>query len=828
MSSLPEPTARRKPFGRNARTYRELGWLGTLPLPPGQKSPPPAKFTGGGKPHPADHKVDDWCREQPGGNIALRLAEVPREFLAERDDLLPIFAGNNVDGWELIGIDVDDYGEKHGLAELRELEAELGELPDTAMSTARWASWAQHRSAIRVYLVPMGYRFMGKASDAIEIIQKRHRFMVVYPSTNPDAEGAMYEWRWGNTDSGALAEFEDGIPGIDDVAVLPETWFTYLTHGGQAETDDPISELTDLELEEWIKRRPLYGAEPCQRMKSAVARRISRIEASSSSHTELTPAHWELLSLAAEGHAGLEWALNEVNPVWWKIAQPKRDLDEMRGEIFRSLTGALSKIQPRYQMADGPDYVPDDKCAAGAGDVDAWAAKADNAEGPDDELPTQAEMEAFWSARDSLKHIYTASIARQMDPRGVLAAVLVRVVCSIPPRVTLPGFTASRASLNLHAALVGPSSGGKSSSVSVAKLAVTVSPEPEVTSLGSAEGIAKQYAYWDKTSKAMVTHTDTLLFNDTEVESVEALSKRQGSSVMSQWRKTFTGEQLGFGYGAFEHRILVRPHTYRFGQVLGIQTGLAGWLFDQFQMAAGTPQRILWAPVIYPQMPRPEDLPEAPDEPITLPEWPKPGHDDGTKLKWDVKDVSQEPKESLLKQHELGVPTSVEMTIREARHKTHMGMADPLAGHSTLTRLKVAGGLMWLDGRTDKITDEDWELAGVVMRVSTATRVDVQKTLAANRSMANRQRAHVEAERDEVKEDYKRDKNVARVAEGIRRALRKKNCLRRNNINRCFRSDERQYVEPALELLERVGDIECKDIEYQGRKGTEYWLKEGR
>jgi hypothetical protein len=227
-----------------------------------------------------------------------------------------------------------------------------------------------------------------------------------------------------------------------------------------------------------------------------------------------------------------------------------------------------------------------------------------------------------------------------MDPRGVLTVELVRAICSIPPYVTLPAITAARASLNLHAALCGQSSGGKSSSVGVARLAIAITPEPEETTLGSAQGIPKQYAYWDGKKKEIVTVTNTLLFNDTEIESVEELSKH--GPLMSQWRKTFTGEQLGFGYGSREHRIPIRAHKYRFCQILGIQPELAEWLLKGIQAAAGTPQRILWAPVVYPDMPPPEDLPEWPGQ-LLLPIWPaasinddgKPSDEgEGISLKW--------------------------------------------------------------------------------------------------------------------------------------------------------------------------------------------------
>ena len=72
--------------------------------------------------------------------------------------------------------------------------------------------------------------------------------------------------------------------------------------------------------------------------------------------------------------------------------------------------------------------------------------------------------------------------------------------------------------LDLHVALVGPSS-GKSSSVAVAKQAMAVTPERGVT-LGSGEGIAKQYAYRNNRAKRLRRLQTALLFTDTEIESV--------------------------------------------------------------------------------------------------------------------------------------------------------------------------------------------------------------------------------------------------------------------------------------------------------------------
>jgi len=443
-----------------------------------------------------------------------------------------------------------------------------------------------------------------------------------------------------------------------------------------------------------------------------------------------------------------------------------------------------------------------------------------------DRQETNDDMEAFWSARDIHKHIYAAALAQQMDPRGVLAVSLVRAICSIPPYVTLPGITATRASLNLHAALCGPSSGGKSSSVGVGRMALAITPEPEETTLGSAEGIAKQYAYWNAKAKEIVTVTNTLLFNDTEIESVEALSKR-GASLMSQWRKTFTGEQLGFGFASREHRIPIRAHKYRFCQILGIQHEMAEWLLKGTQKAAGTPQRILWAPVVYPDMPRPEDLPEWPGQ-IKLPQWPALAGDDGFKLKWSCGgNVNEYADDNLLREHELKVPEEIWVMVRQARWKFHHGEVDDLSGHSTITRLKVAAGLMWLDSRTDAITMEDWDLAGVVMKVSNATRAEVQKTLAARVADANIARALSEGQRAMVVDDLKRDKAIKRVATGRVKWLQKQDDGKAVNVlMRRFSNDDKQYVWPALEWLEKEKKvIELRPTTYNGQDGYTVHLR---
>lgn len=837
--SIAKPASGR-PFRDAAEKYRASGFLGTLPLPPGEKNPPPKGFTGSGRPDPTNEQVRAWRRDNGDGNIALRLAEVPHEVTNKRD--LPFaYAGNNVDGWELLGIDVDDYKGKHGLRELRELEAEHGPLPPTAMSTARWAGWDEHRSAIRVFLVPKGYRFMGKAAPSIDIVQKRHRFMVAAPSTNPDADGVQYEWRYCATDSTteALREFDGGLPNVatGDVALLPESWFAHLSRGGTVESDDAVSGLSDVELNDWLETLG-YDAEPCERMRGAVAKWLERLDESASSHDKLFPAHNELLNLAAEGHAGIEWALNQFHPAWWAHVSANRggDPETASAEINRSITGALDKIQPGYKGLGRPE----DTCAVDTGrfDCDGLAARllADDGAAVD-------EFEAFWSTRPELTRLRQFARARLTGPWSTFGAVLARAVATIPPSVVLPPTVGDHASVNLFVALVAPSGFGKGASEAVAEAFLDMAVEPFVATPGSGEGLLKQYAYKKRPRNQdpeQVNLRNSAIFTVPEVDTFAALSGRSGATLMPELRKAWMGERLGFGYADAEKAVAIMAHRYRMTMVVGVQPGRGGTLLHDTD--GGTPQRFLWLPTTDPDAP--DDPPEEPER-WKLSAWPA-VHEPVADVTADpdtdeTNESGARPKFAVAKDfyrleepaqrsafHVLDLPPTVSQEIRAEHLAKRRGDTDgnALDSHAMLARLKVAVGLMWLNGRTDKINEEDWSLAGTVLAVSNATRSTVLSALSSNATKAAEARGRQDAVREVVKEDVLRDRKIARLSEGIRKKLRAENDQPINKLSKQFRGPDRALVRPTLELLQEVGDVELRPIEYQGNTGEVAHLKE--
>lgn len=185
---------RGRPFKNKAKEYLKKG-MHPIPLPSGQKFPPPTGWTGRSAPAVTFSQIDEWLSESDarGGNLGVHMYDVILPDGSPK--MIPDPSG---DGGEdsspalvpatLIGIDVDHYDDKTGGDTLRRLERKFGELPPTWTSSSR----DDGVSGIRYYLAPASMEYMGKVGDSIECIQKKHRFAVVYPSWHP--KGGQYVW----------------------------------------------------------------------------------------------------------------------------------------------------------------------------------------------------------------------------------------------------------------------------------------------------------------------------------------------------------------------------------------------------------------------------------------------------------------------------------------------------------------------------------------------------------------------------------------------------------------------------------------------------------
>lgn len=373
----------------------------------------------------------------------------------------------------------------------------------------------------------------------------------------------------------------------------------------------------------------------------------------------------------------------------------------------------------------------------------------------------------FWTSRPVLQHTRDFARGRRVCPWSTLGVVLVRAVCHIPPHVYLPPLVGGRTSANLFCALVGPSGVGKGGSESAGRDAITYEGhseygDPYLTELplGSGEGISRTF------SGDGSLHT--ALFTAPEIDSLAALFARQGSTLEGELRKVWMGETLGFTNSDKKTRTFVERLSYRAGMIVGVQPLRAHTLLDGAD--GGTPQRFIWMPVLDSQ--RPTERPDTP-EPIavTIPEW-MPG--------------------------DLTVPEIAGRAIDEHQAAIHAQDpdVDPLAGHALLCRLKVACGLMILDGRAD-LDEDDWQLAGHVMAVSDHTRQAVQQATRDKARQSNRARALAAADRDEIVSDRK----LHRARTTVLRKIDARGQLTKNQLRMAMKADIRDYLDTAISDL---------------------------
>lgn len=337
------------PFVDYAETWRAAGWVGVIPLPFEAKNPPPVGWTGRAAGFADDSQVQAWAEsvEYAEGNIGLHLG-------------WPV----TVDGteYETLGIDVDHYRDgdkdKRGGDQLADLAGQLGPLPATYVSTARALNtdgsdrgdWV---SGIRLFLVPRGLAFRGQAAKDIEVIQKVHRFAVVWPSINPKTGGTPYRLfspeQWASHGQALTSP-----PDVTTLPVLPDAWIDHLTQGRMRDDGHAIDMDSSVdEIQAWYESQCHDGSEAsaCDFMRKTVRKWKSRITDEATSHDKVRDAHWEIVNLGAEGCGGWSWALSEIDSHWIDdvMARSKRGAREMRMEMFRSRVNALRKVKAKVE-----------------------------------------------------------------------------------------------------------------------------------------------------------------------------------------------------------------------------------------------------------------------------------------------------------------------------------------------------------------------------------------------------------------------------------------------------------------------------------------------
>lgn len=290
------------PYATAAALYWQAGWRGILPLPPRAKSNPPNGFTGRDGAWPSYPDVYAWVEERPGSNICLRLPP------------------------DVIGVDVDHYGDKKGGDVLAQLEADLGPLPDTWRVTSR----DDGVSGIRLFRVPVGLRWPGVFGAGIESIRFEHRYAVVWPSIHP--EGRTYRWIG-----------PDGLDRVGDVPTtelpdLPQAWVDHFT-GGEHATEQARADMAGQQVDDWLQRRG--AGMPCKHVQHALDRGLRDIVSGASRHDSTLALTNRLIWLAGEGHTGAMVALRDAYATFTQAVGGDRAPGDADAEWWRMLDGAV-------------------------------------------------------------------------------------------------------------------------------------------------------------------------------------------------------------------------------------------------------------------------------------------------------------------------------------------------------------------------------------------------------------------------------------------------------------------------------------------------------
>lgn len=322
------PTGRT--FADSVVAYARAGWPCILPVPAADKFPPPTGYTGAEGRDTDPLTLVQWADSHAGHSIALRMPE------------------------GVIGIDVDQYAkgdvQKNGAATLAEHVAKWGPLPPTWTSTARDPHGP---SRIHFYRVP-AQRYATKLGADVEVIQRHHRYAVVWPSPHPGADTGPGIYTWYDPTGAAAA----GPPTPADLAELPPAWVEGLAAGATsaaaASSDRASGEaLLDQLLEDWRTE--------CADVTSArltALEQLGKCEAGSR-HDTMTERTHHLIQLAASGHTGVARALAELRELWEQLTAGEGRTEEFDRALLTTARKAVT--------AHGPAQVASDPCLLVAG-----------------------------------------------------------------------------------------------------------------------------------------------------------------------------------------------------------------------------------------------------------------------------------------------------------------------------------------------------------------------------------------------------------------------------------------------------------------------------
>lgn len=403
----------------------------------------------------------------------------------------------------------------------------------------------------------------------------------------------------------------------------------------------------------------------------------------------------------------------------------------------------------------------------------------------------------FWQSRPELTALRQYAQARRVSPEAILAGVLARVTTAIPPECVLPPTVGTFASINSFYAVTARSGGGKGASQGAAAAWFQVERgllRYTETTIGSGEGIAAAFAKSSKGEDSSVTtdiHTDSLLADIAEVDTLQAIAGRSGSTLTSELRKAWDGASIGFRNRSAERSVVVPAHSYRMALTVGVQPERAGALLDE--AAGGFPQRFVWFSATDTYAP---NTPPEPSPPMLWKPPLVPAREDGKQV--------------------IQICDEAHDTITTAAVARLRGEGNALDGHSLLARLKISALLALLNG-SPIVRNDDWELSAHVMEAFNQVRqMCVQAIRDANRAR-NQASAEMRGEAEVTTSERVADVAVAKVKERVLKAL-ENGTVRKGKVQARLSKALREYLDAAISELEDEGILTVNMSTYRGQE----------
>lgn len=603
-------------------------------------------------------------------DVSLWMVEAPLHNLALRHE-------------QTIAIDVDGYDGKPGPDTLAALIAECGPLPSTFTSSARGTDSPSRQYFFRI--PDSTLRFVTNL-PGLEICQFKHRYSLVAPSVNPKT-GSAYEW-YKTTEDGTSGLIIDA-PAVAELPMLPDAWVERLTDKSQPNTGSQVG--WSGTVADWIDG--LTPGDPEAHVRG-------RVESSTQPGVTFTTevmhkAVGYLVGCGANGHPGVPLLLEELRDRWLTLGpEAQNGYAHYSREFDDSVKGAIRDIGPNRHTLELPEGVD-----PRTGEIL-------------EETPVKAPacLDDFWNRREFLGVIERNSYRLLRSPWALLGVTMMRALACVPYYVRFESYLGD-ASLNALFAFTAKSGSGKSIVHRNIGAMFDFGIRQDEGHLwpktaGSDAGIADRYAAVDKTTLEWVDPLyRSLIWGFDEVVDLAASQERQGINLEGLMTKAYSGEPIGRETAGGRTQTLPQD-SYRFLAYANVQPSMAGAIVNPRAVRIGFAGRWIWmnAQVDFTDETAHKYNDISPMETMRL---EIPAFQRGTET--DVFKIKALPE--MNKAYK-----DFDMQRQKAQEET-----SEIDGHTLMTRTKVAVAFAVIDGRTHLIS-EDWDLAGVVMEHSIATR----------------------------------------------------------------------------------------------------------